>query len=109
MVRVHFARIVKRFKNVTKSKIIPRGSLLSIEDLKHLNEFAESMRRLYTIVHDAGFWDYLTPRQLRKYNKWSHEIAKQNEELYRSIFKTIKKREALRLVEQNVENVVELE
>jgi hypothetical protein len=106
LVRVHFARIVKRFKNVTRSKIIPRGSLLSIEDLKELNVFAQSMLRLNTIVYDRSFWDHLTPRQLRKYNKWAHEIAKQNEILYRSILKTIEKRDELRSVEQNV---VELE
>ena len=94
LVKVHFARIVKRFKNVTRSKIIPRGSLLSIEDLKELNVFAESMLRLNTIVYDRSFWDHLTPRQLRKYNKWAHEIAKQKainptpEHLFKAVSKT---------------------
>ena len=81
LVKVHFARIVKRFKKVTRSKILPRGSLLSIQDLKELNEFAQSMVRLNTIVYDNSFWDHLTPRQLRKYNKWAHQIAKENEKL----------------------------
>ena len=102
LVKVHFARIVKRFKNVTRSKILPRGSLLSIQDLKELNEFAQSMVRLNTIVYDNSFWDHLTPRQLRKYNKWAHQIAKENEKLYASILKTIEKRDELRSVEGTV-------
>ena len=93
---------MKRFKKVTRSKVLPRGSLLSIQDLKELNEFAQSMVRLNTIVYDNSFWDHLTPRQLRKYNKWAHQIAKENEKLYTSILKTIEKRDELRSVEGTV-------